>query len=186
MLSRFNPPMSDTDIRTIVEPLLERGEDIIWSIRTKPNAREASMAELLEQALKQSKNTLAMVVIGTILWLALPFMGLIESFTQWDHISFAMMIFILVASDYFGIMHGYWKIKRLTIGGYVLTRRHLFELDEDHNIHRKLDATSVKYALKNGKGIVLAPLGTHLNSGHQLYWLPPEITTDTLQAVING
>lgn len=96
------------------------------------------------------------------------------------------MIGTIAFLEVLGELFKLWRLKRKKFGGYALTRQHLFELDEDLNILRKLDASMVKFALKNGQKIVLAPLGKTLNSGWALYWLPDSVNSNHIQTSLDA
>lgn len=171
--------ISNLEIHEAVADELLPGEKILWSSRTDPTVKIAALSDLKQRA----KDSVGQYLSGLIF---IALLVLIFPFFRRDPQLVLSSIALIIALDITSYIVGFWRIQRRKLGGYALTRQHLFELDEDLNILRKLDASTVKFALKNDQKIVLAPLGKTLNSGRALYWLPDSVNSNHIQASIDA
>jgi len=174
--------MSESEIsrlKSAVAPFMMPQEAIIWASPTAPNAQNSALLELRKDVGKNLMIAALIVMATVIAWQIFP-----------DFRDYVMLIGMMLTAqrlfEIVGPIYKYHKLRRLRIGGYALTRKHLYELDTALKIRRKLDASKVRYALDGETGIVIAPLGPHLNDGHQLRWLPDAVTSEQIQAAVDG
>lgn len=161
----------------MVGPRLSSGEEIIWASATDPTAKLAVFSELSQHAKERVKYYLFCIGGIALLWVLFPKLKFDPDQLIW---LFIVMFFL----ELIGFVFKFVKTQQDKVGGYALTRSHLFELNTSGEIQRQLDASKVRYALRNESGIALAPLGQTLNSNRVMRWLPKSVTADQVQAAI--
>ena len=163
----------------MVGPLLSTGDKIIWVSPTDPKAKIVVLDELKQHAKDRATDYLYGAVIVALLMVFVPFMRAHPR--EWIGV-----VIVLIGLDVITHFVKVWMTKRDKIGGYALTRTHLYELDVTGKMRRKLDASKVRYALENENGIALAPLGKSISSFRVMRWLPETVTAEQVQAAISG
>lgn len=142
----------------------------MWAKKTDKTGIES----LIDYYREKRRNSKTYIIGFVIFWL----IGLFAVSKDVEYFIFGVIAFGFLWGSLIGL--SLWQIKSLKnfdIGGYALSNRRIFELDENLNIAKHFDARRVKHVFEGAGGIVLKPVQRTWLKNRKLYLIEGDVYT---------